>query len=92
MLALWLSGTRTAGSALPQPLPLLLPSLPRSLLQFPLRPGYLCHGNCARLPAQTQIPPLVSPFARMMTQQLLQGSQPPPPSSSSVMHYAQQTK
>ncbi|KAK1902998.1 Valine--tRNA ligase [Dissostichus eleginoides] len=81
-------GTRTAGSALPQPLPLLLP---RSLLQFPLCPGYLCHGNCARLPAQTQIPPLVSLFARMMTQQLLQGSQPPP-SSSSVIHYAHQTK
>lgn len=54
-------------------------------------PCYLCHGNCARLPAQTQIPPHLSPFASMMTQQLLQGFQPPP-SSTSLMHHAHQTK
>lgn len=48
-------------------------------------------ANGARLPAQTQIPPHLSPFASTMTQQLLQGfsaspclplppSPPPPPS------------
>ncbi|GLD46996.1 activin receptor type-1 isoform X1 [Lates japonicus] len=70
---------------------LFLPSLSCSLLQFPRCPGYLCGGNCARLPAQTQIPPLVSLFASMMTQQLLQGFQPPP-SSTSVIHHAHQTE
>lgn len=46
---------------------------PRSLLQFSRCPGYLSHGNCASLQAQTQIPPHVSLLASMMTQQLLQG-------------------
>lgn len=50
-------------------------SLSCSLLQFSRCPGYLCHGNCASLPAQT---PLVSLFASLMTQQLLQSFQPPP--------------
>lgn len=58
---------------------LFLLSPPCSLLQFPRCPGYLCHGNCASLPAQTQIPPLVSLFASMMTQQLLQGFSLLPP-------------
>lgn len=58
---------------------LFLLSPPCSLLQFPRCPGYLCHGNCASLPAQTQIPPLVSLFASMMTQQLLQGISLLPP-------------
>lgn len=44
------------------------------LLQFPRCPGYLCHGNCASLSAQTQILLLVSLVASMMTQQLLQRS------------------
>lgn len=51
---------------------------PFSLLQFSHCLGYLCHGNCATLPAQTQIPPHISSFASSMTQQLLQGFQPPP--------------
>lgn len=62
----------------PAPCP-FLPSPPCSLLQFPRCPGYLCHGNCASLPAQTQIPPLVSLFASTMTQQLLQGFSLLPP-------------
>lgn len=64
---------------------------PCSFLQFPRCLCYLRHGNCARLPAQTQIPPHLSPFASMMTQQLLQGFQPPP-SSTSLIHHAHQTK
>lgn len=59
------------------------------LLQFPRCSGYLCHGNCASLPAQTQIPLLVSLVASMMTRQLSQGSQPPP-SSASTIHHAHQ--
>lgn len=80
------TGTRTAGSALPQSLPVSC----LATLQFPAVssvPCYLCHGNCARLPAQTQIPPHLSPFASMMTQQLLQGFQSPPSSSSSLPHW-----
>lgn len=73
------TGTRTAGAALPRSLPVSFHSPPCSLLQFPRCSGYLCHGNCASLPAQTQIPPLVSLFASMMTQQLLQGSSLLPP-------------
>jgi len=57
---------------------LLPPSPPCSSLQRPRCPGYLCHGNCAGPPAQTQIPPLVSLFASMMTQQFLQGFPRPP--------------
>lgn len=65
---------------------------PRSFAAvFPQCPGYLCHGNCASLPAQTQIPPLVSLFASMMTQQLLQGLQPPP-STTSVIHQCSSDK
>lgn len=43
---------------------LFLPLPPCSLLQFPRCPGYLCYGNCASLPAQTQIPPLRLPLCQ----------------------------
>lgn len=57
----------------------------RSRCSFSSAPGDSCHGNGAKLQAQTQIPPLVCLFASVMTQQLLQGSQPPPPPPSDLI-------
>lgn len=73
------TGAETAGFASPRSLLVPPPSLSRSLLQFPRCLSYLCHGNCARLPAHTHILPHLSPFASSMTQQLLQGAPVPPP-------------
>lgn len=90
MSALWLSGCRSGRHsdrdtdsrlciALNSACFFHLP--PCGSLQSSRCRGYLCHGNRASLPAQTQIPPLVSLSASLMTQQLLQGfsSLPPQP-------------
>lgn len=60
-LALWPSGSGTSdgdgdrnGRIRIAPLSARVPPSPScSLLQFPHCLGYLCHGNCARLPAHT---------------------------------------
>lgn len=91
-LALWPSGSGTSdgdgdrnGGVRITPLSARVPPSPScSLLQFPHRLGYLCHGNCARLPAHTQsASPL--PLCQLDDSAAPAGSpSPPPPSSSST--------
>lgn len=113
MLVLWPSGAgdwdrdwEQRESALPQSPPARL--FPCSFSAIFLAIFAICAtANGARLPAQTQIPPHLSPFASTMTQQLLQGfsasprlhsippslpPSPPPPPLTSVLHHTHQTK
>lgn len=91
-LVLWLSGSGTSdgdgdrnGRIRIAPLPARVPPSPScSLLQLPHCLGYLCHGNCARLPAHTHS---ASPLLLLPARWLSSSCREPPPPLPSLPHW-----